>query len=140
MTTKNIVDVLGDALSFGSTISWDAVAYCGIDDLLEFKLGPPRGSSMRAAVATIIGLEMGESAWSVVLEKVQNIDASELSGATRAFKKLRTLGRHIKGSSDALDPSKRHAVPALLTPSPNKNEFAAVSRGRLRKRVCHRRA
>ena len=118
VTTKNIVDVLGNALGVGGTVAWDAVAYCGIDDLLEFKLDPPRGSSMRAAVATIIGLEKGESSWSVVLEKVQNIDAAELNGATAAFKKLRTLGRHIKGSADELEKSKRHAVPILLGPSP----------------------
>ena len=90
VTTKNIVDVLGNALGVGGTVAWDAVAYCGIDDLLEFKLDPPRGSSMRAAVATIIGLEKGESSWSVVLEKVQNIDAAALNGVTGAFKKLRT--------------------------------------------------
>ena len=34
VTTKNIVDVLGDALGVGSAISWDVVAYCGLDDLL----------------------------------------------------------------------------------------------------------
>ena len=118
VTTKSIVDVLGNALGVGNTVSWDAVAYCGIDDLLEFKLDPPRGSSMRAAVATIIGLEKGESSWSVVLEKVQHLDAAELNGVTGAFKKLRTLGRHIRGSADELDKSKRHAVPALLGPLP----------------------
>ena len=73
---------------------------------------------MRAAVATIIGLGEGETSWSVVLGKVKNIDASELNEATGAFKKLRTLGRHIKGSADELEKSKRHAVPVLLGPSP----------------------
>ena len=120
VTTKNLVDVLGDGLGVGSTILSDAVAYCGIDNLFEFKLDPPRGSSIRAAVATIIGLEKGENAWSVVLEKVQNIDAADLGGVASAFKKLRTLGRHIKGSGDELDKSKRHAVPVMLTPSPRK--------------------
>ena len=118
VTTKNIVDVLGNALGVGGTVAWDAVAYCGIDDLLEFKLDPPRGSSMRAAVAMIIGLEQGVSSWSVVLEKVQNIDAAELSGVTAAFKKLRTLGRHMKGSTDELEKSKRHTAPAMLSPLP----------------------
>ena len=120
VTTKNIVDVLGNALGVGGTVAWDAVAYCGIDDLLEFKLDPPRGSSMRVAVATIIGLEKGESSRSVVLEKVQNIDAVELNGVTSAFKKLRTLGRQIKGSADDLENNKRHAMPVLLSPEPKK--------------------
>ena len=93
-------------------------------------------------MATIIGLEKGESSMSVVLEKVQSIDAAELSGVTGAFNKLRTLGRHIKGATDELDKSLRHAVPIMATPSPNKNEavphspavphgckFAIVGRG-----------
>ena len=75
---------------------------------------------MRVAVATIIGLEKGESSRSVVLEKVQNIDAVELNGVTSAFKKLRTLGRHIKGSADDLENNKRHAMPVLLSPEPKK--------------------
>ena len=69
-------------------------------------------------MATIVGLEKGESRTSVVLEKVQSIDVAELSGVTGAFKKLRTLGRHIKGSTDELDKSLRHAVPIMTTPSP----------------------
>ena len=73
-------------------------------------------------MATIVGLEKGESRTSVVLEKVQSIDVAELSGVTGAFKKLRTLGRHIKGSTDELDKSKRHAVPVMLTPSPKKTK------------------
>ena len=109
VTTKNMVDVLGNALGQSGTVAWDAVAYCGIDDLLEFKLDPPRGSTMRAAVATVIGLETGEGSWSVVLEKVHNIDAADLNGVRGAFKKLRTLGRHIKGAADEPD-SYQHKV------------------------------
>ena len=120
VTTKNIVDVLGDALELGGTVTWGAVAYCGIDDMLEYKLDPPRGNKMRAALVTIIGLEQGESSSSVVLEKVQTVDAAELDGAINAFKKLRTLGRHIKGSPEALGSSKRHAAPALMSPVPTK--------------------
>ena len=119
-TTKNIVDVLGDALGVDGNISLDAVAYCSISDLLEFKLDPPRGTSQRVVMATIVGLEKAESRTSVVLEKVQSIDVAELSGVTGAFKKLRTLGRHIKCSTDELDKSLRHAVPIMTTPSPKK--------------------
>ena len=75
---------------------------------------------MRAALVTIIGLEQGESSSSVVLEKVQAVDAADLKGAINAFKKLRTLGRHIKGSPEALGSSKRHAAPALMSPVPTK--------------------
>ena len=73
---------------------------------------------MRAAVATVIGLEKGEGSWSVVLEKVQHIDAADLNGVTGAFKKLRTWGRHIKGAADEPEKSKRHAAPVLLGPLP----------------------
>ena len=118
VTTKNIVDVLGDALGLSGAGAWDAVAYCGLDDLLEFKLDPPRGSSMRTAVATIIGLEKTESTCSVILEKVQYIDASELSDATKTFKKLRTLTRHIKGAPEEVENHKRHAASVMMTPSP----------------------
>ena len=120
VTTKNIVDVLGDSLGLSGGGAWDAVAYCGLEDLLEFKLDPPRGSAMRTAVATIIGLEMTESSCSVILEKVQNIDATELNETTSTFKKWRTLTRHIKGSPEELENSKRHAAPVMMTPSPKK--------------------
>ena len=73
---------------------------------------------MRAAVATVIGLETGEGARSVVFEKVQSIDAAELDGATGVSKKLRTLGRHIKGAADEPEQRKRHAAPVLLGPLP----------------------
>ena len=118
VTTKNIVDILGDALGLSGAGAWDAVAYCGLDDLLEFKLDPPRGCSMRTAVATIIGLEKTESTCSVILEKVQYIDASELSDATKTFKKLRTLTRHIKGVPEEVENHKRHAASVMMTPSP----------------------
>ena len=120
VTTKNIVDVLGDALGLSGAGAWDAVAYCGLDDLLEFKLDPPRGSSMRTAVATIIGVEKTETSRSVILEKVQYIDAAELTDTTNTFKKLRTLTRHIKGSPQELENNKRHAIPVMMTPSPKK--------------------
>ena len=120
VTTKNIVDILGDALGLSGAGAWDAVAYCGLDDLLEFKLDPPRGSSMRTAVATIIGVEKTETSRSVILEKVQYIDAAELTDTTNTFKKLRTLTRHIKGSPQELENNKRHAIPVMMTPSPKK--------------------
>ena len=120
VTTKNLVDVLGDALGLSGTGAWDAVAYCGLDDLLEFKLDPPRGSSMRTAVATIIGVEKTETSRSVILEKVQYIDAAELNDTTKTFKKLRTLTRHIKGAPQELENYSRHAVPIMMTPSPKK--------------------
>ena len=120
VTTKNLVDVLGDALGLSGTGAWDAVAYCGLDDLLEFKLDPPRSSPMRTAVATIIGVEKTNSSCSVILEKVQYIDAAELTVATKTFKKLRTLTRHIKGAPEELESNKRHAAPVMKTPSPKK--------------------
>ena len=120
VTTKSVVDILGDALGLGGTVTWDAVAYCGMNDLLEYKLDPARGTSMRSAVVTIIGLEKGDSSWSVVLEKVQTVEAADLDGAIKTFKKLRTLGRHIKGSSEALESNKRHAAPALSSPMPTR--------------------
>ena len=120
VTTMNIVDILGDALELGGAASWDAVAYCGIDDMLEHKLDPARGSKMRAALVAIIGLEQGQSSLSAVLKKVQSVDASELNGAITAFKKLRMLGRHIKSTSEALESGKRRAAPALMSPAPTK--------------------
>ena len=120
VTTKNIVDVLGDALGLSGAGAWDAVAYCGLDDLLEFKLDPPRGSAMRTAVATIIGVEQTETSRSVILEKVQYIDAAELSDTTKTCMKLRTLTRHIKGAPEELESNKRHALPVMMTPSPRK--------------------
>lgn len=113
VTTKKIVDVLGDALGLSGAITWDAVAYCSLDDLLEFKLDPPRGSSMRTAVATIIGLESSENSCSIILEKVQYIDAAELNETTNTFKKLRSLTRHIKGSGEEPEKNKRHAAPVM---------------------------
>ena len=120
VTTKNIVDVLGEALGMSGGSAWDAVAYCGVEDLLEFKLDPARGSAMRTAVATIIGIEMTENSCSVILEKVQYIEASELTATTSTFKKWRTLTRHIKGSPEELESNKRHAAPVMKTPSPKK--------------------
>ena len=35
VSTKNIVDVLGDALGVDGNISLDAVAYCSMNDLLD---------------------------------------------------------------------------------------------------------
>ena len=118
VTTRNIVDILGEALSLTGAVAWDAVAYCGLEDLLEFKLDPPRGSVMRTAVATIIGLEKTGSSGSVILEKVQYIDASELNETTSTFKKLRTLTRHIKGSNEELETNKRHAAPVMMSAMP----------------------
>ena len=118
VSTKNIVDILGDALGLSGAGAWGAVAYCGLDDLLEFKLDPPRSCPMRTAVATIIGLEKTESSCSVILEKVQYIDASELTDATQTFKKLRTLTRHIKGAPQEVEEHKRHAASVMMTPSP----------------------
>ena len=120
VTTKNIVDILGDGLGLSGGSAWDAVAYCSLDDVIEFKLDPPRGSAMRTAVATIIGVEMTESSCSVILEKVQWIDATQLTDTTNTFKKWRTLTRHIKGSLEELESNKRHAVPVMMTPSPKK--------------------
>ena len=75
---------------------------------------------MRTAVATIIGLEMTERSCSVILEKVQYIDAAELSDTIKTFMKLRTLTRHIKGAPQELENNKRHALPVMMTPSPRK--------------------
>ena len=97
VTTKSIVDILGDAVGVEGTISWDVVAYCSMNDLLEFKLDPPRGSGLRAVVATIIGLENGQSSVSVVIEKVQSIDAAELSSVTAAFQEAASIGAAHQG-------------------------------------------
>ena len=119
VTTKNLSDLLAEKTGTQTDVVWDAVAYCTTEQLLEFKLDPPRGSKMRFAVVVISAVEdRGESSARAVLEKVQMCEATELDGILASFRKLRRVCRSLTGSQEPIEKERRRAMPAVLGPLP----------------------
>ena len=118
VTTKNIMDILGETFGLDQR-AVDVVAYCTVDELMEFKMDPPRGGSCRIAIASVIGVEHGqENQICIVVNKLQYIDGPDILDMQEAFTKLRTLCRHLKDLHPIVDNNKRHAEPALLSREP----------------------
>ena len=88
----SLVDVIGDALQLpGSSSSFTLVGYCAAEDILDFKLGAPRGQAMGYAVVLITEVLDEGGTRTFVLDKVETIDPTMGNDATESFTKLRRL-------------------------------------------------
>ncbi len=109
--TDNVVDLshtlptLPDAGQVAGTYS--VVGYCSLDDVLDFKIDPARGTSSRVALVLICGVEGsatgGTKTFSVVA--AEHVEADQVADAQRVFSKLRNLAMRLR--ADPTEPLKR---------------------------------
>ena len=122
VVTDNIVDVshplpldANDAEVAGTNT---LVAYCSLDDVLNFKLDPARGASSRVALVLICGVEGaaasdGKKTFSV--EAVEHVDLDQVTDAKTVFDKIRNLATCLQ--TDPTEPLKRDR--SFFTTSPD---------------------
>ena len=115
-TTQDIQDVLGKHLSKTDTPSnrYQVEGFCGMDDILEYKLDPPRGSSQRIAVAIIEELKEEGEKRIFTLSKLEMVDAAQLAEVTEAFRKLRKMSMSITSNETYPHQSNKCAVSNML--------------------------
>ena len=76
--------------------SFSLVGYCGADDVMSFRLDPPRGKAFRAAVVLVSRMNETE----LQIHKLEYVEPSDVDNAIQCFRKLRTLSSQIMPPSN----------------------------------------
>ena len=76
--------------------SFSLVGYCGEDDVMSFRLDPPRGKAFRAAVVLVSRMKETE----LQIHKLEYVEPSDVDNAIQCFRKLRTLSSQIMPPSN----------------------------------------
>ena len=71
--------------------SFNLVGYCGEEDVMNFRLDPPRGKSFRAAVVLVSRMKETE----LQIHKLEYVEPGDVDNAIQCFRKLRTLSSQI---------------------------------------------
>jgi hypothetical protein len=89
VTTSGIIDYAnpGALLSEAYTVA----GFCGMNDMLDFKLDPPRGKSSRVAVILISGMDSE----GFQVHKQEHVEPADSDNAVACFRKLRLLSTKI---------------------------------------------
>ena len=97
VVTEGVVDLLGDALQLPEgQYPFNLVGYCQLDDILDFKLAPPRGHRVGCAVVLLSEIKDEDGVRTLQLDKVEAIDPSQKENAIASFTRLRRscMGLH----------------------------------------------
>ena len=99
--TDRVQDALQETWATDAT-SFGLVGYCSLNNVLDFKLDPPRAASHRYAVVLVSAVSASE----ITIDFVQPLDASELATTQKVMGKLRRFCMRAKG--DANETPKRN--------------------------------
>ena len=89
VTTTGIIDIAdADGTQMGD---FTVTGFCTIDDILNFRLDPPRGKPSRTAVVLITKVE-GKTCH---VHKLEYVEPDDTDKAIKCFRKLRTLSKRI---------------------------------------------
>ena len=109
VTTSKIVDVANpDAEQVGT---YTVTGYCSMEELLNFKLDPPRGKGRRFAVVLISKVDSE----GFLVYKQEHVEPADSEHAVACFRKLRALSAKIKPTSSA---KRSHAMGDLFNAAP----------------------
>ena len=89
VTTAGIKDI---ANPNGEDHVYTVTGFCGKEDLMNFRLGPPRGKAHRGAIALFSKVEGTK----LHLHKLEYIEPSQMDGAIKCVRKLRALSKKIR--------------------------------------------
>jgi len=110
VVTENVIDAGHEGKPAGFTLA----AYCTMDDMMEYKLDPPRGQTARFAVVLINSVETNTKT-TLMLDKVQLIEPADVPNVMKSFKKLRRLAMRLQPKSEE---KKSHSLDNLLPHPP----------------------
>lgn len=93
--TDNIFD-LPDFLDGSEPVKYNLMAYCSKNDVMDFKLDPPRGQSNRVALVIITRVLDKE----FVVEAVEHVEPDDVRRAVKVMKKLMKLAAQVNPRGD----------------------------------------
>ena len=113
--TKNVVDC--DIWDSGSDVpvTADCVSICTMDNLMHYKMAPPKPGSVQYALALVSGFTAAtdSTTGSLMIDYVESIASDNIEDYKKALRKLATLAQ---GATFATSPAKRLSWSPTRTP------------------------
>jgi hypothetical protein len=109
VTTTGIIDLANPDAPQAEP--YTVTGYCGLDNVLDFKLDPPRGKAARAAVILITQ----KDSTGFQVQKLEYVEPDDTKNAIACFQKLRTLSKKVHPVSSE---KRSHSLGDLFVTSP----------------------